>query len=224
MPRGDRNRQQEADALTVPATPPTPTGAPLRQPTFIPGQNRHPGRPSKLTPVVETKLMTALRAGQTIRGAARYAGLSPDTVERWIARGRGRDVNFPPKPEYIRLARLVDENQAHAALLVTGNLVARSRVDTRAAEVWLRGPANPERAEWLDDELPPPPPTGDTNVSIDAREQTVIVIPAGEVPDTVRALLARKRREHPVEPVIMEHKERPLGPSNIRSAGLREDG
>lgn len=164
--------------------------------------------------------MTALRAGNSLADAARYAGLKPDTVEKWRRRGRGV-ANLPPTPEYVAFYRLSEESRAAARVYVVGNLVARTRVDTRAAEVWLRVHGGDE---WRDEDAHVPQPQQQT--FIDAREQTMqmVVLPPEQVPDVVRQLLAQRRTEMPPDPEIVTEEPRPHGPSRARSAGLREDG
>lgn len=43
-------------------------------------------RPSKLTPEREQRLLAAIRAGSTYRAAAAAAGISEDTLARWVKR------------------------------------------------------------------------------------------------------------------------------------------
>lgn len=128
--------------------PATPTGKAERNAVFMPGERRPPGRPSYLQRDVEEKFMTALRARNRITAAARYAGLNPRTAEDWIARGRGLKVGRPAAPDYVRFARMVDENRATARVYVVGNVVARSRVDTAAAKMWLKVHGGPEWRDW----------------------------------------------------------------------------
>jgi alpha-galactosidase/6-phospho-beta-glucosidase family protein len=46
------------------------------------------GRPTKLTPEVQDKIVTALRAGNYQETAARYAGINHDTFYEWMRRGK----------------------------------------------------------------------------------------------------------------------------------------
>jgi hypothetical protein len=45
------------------------------------------GRPTKLTPEVQKKIVDAIRAGNYMETAAAYAGISKDTFYRWLRRG-----------------------------------------------------------------------------------------------------------------------------------------
>ena len=46
-----------------------------------------PGRRSKLTPEVQQRIVSALRAGNYLHVAAEYAGIGKSTLYRWIQRG-----------------------------------------------------------------------------------------------------------------------------------------
>lgn len=45
------------------------------------------GRPSKLTPEVKKRLIDAIKAGNYIEPACRFAGIAPATFYRWMERG-----------------------------------------------------------------------------------------------------------------------------------------
>lgn len=46
-----------------------------------------PGRPTKLTPALQAKVVEAIRAGNYIETAAAYAGVSKVTLYDWMRRG-----------------------------------------------------------------------------------------------------------------------------------------
>jgi hypothetical protein len=48
------------------------------------------GRPTKLTPQVQEKIVSAMRAGNYFVAACRYAGISDGTGRKWMAWGDGR--------------------------------------------------------------------------------------------------------------------------------------
>lgn len=200
---------------TLSIVPPATFSEALRQPTFVPGERRPPGRPSYLQADVEGKIMTALRAGNSIADSARYAGLKPNTVEGWIKRGRGQLTDRNATPDYQRFARMVDENRATARVYVVGNLVARSRTDTRAAELWLRVHGGPE---WRDSAPAEVVPT------IEARSKNVVVIPQGQLSEIVHGLLEQHRAAYVDPPIIEELDDKSDGLSASARAGLREDG
>lgn len=51
-------------------------------------KKKHPGgRPTKLTPELQDRIVQAIRAGAYIETAAAYAGVSKDTLYQWLKRG-----------------------------------------------------------------------------------------------------------------------------------------
>ena len=46
------------------------------------------GRPSKFTPEVRNRILTAIRNGNTYEASAHYGGVSYDTLREWIKRGQ----------------------------------------------------------------------------------------------------------------------------------------
>jgi hypothetical protein len=173
-----------------------------KEPIYI---GRKPGRPTSLTDENLLRFLTAVRAGNYRSVAARLCGIAPKTVERWVARGRGRDPNYPATPEYVNFVRMLDEAEAAAEALVTSNLVQRSRVDTAAAAMWLRT-RHPER--WGAEPVEATDPTVQTAsvVNIDQRQQVVFLTP-DQYPDLVRGLLAAKRAATPPEPEPVPEEE-----------------
>lgn len=56
------------------------------------------GRPIKLTPEVQEKILNAIRLGNYIETAAAHAGISKDTLYRWLK--LGARYNKPPYREF----------------------------------------------------------------------------------------------------------------------------
>jgi transposase len=52
------------------------------------------GRPTKLTPEVQARILEALEAGSSQEGAANYAGINPDTFYTWMRRGSQGESQF----------------------------------------------------------------------------------------------------------------------------------
>lgn len=93
-----------------------------------------------LDPTVHDTIITAIRAGNFQEQAAQAAGVTPETLSRWIARGRheaGRLADGkPPKPRAARFLRLYqDVSRARAEAEV--GVVAQIRV--AAKEDWRAG-------------------------------------------------------------------------------------
>src|SRR5438046_4172454 len=89
---------------------------------------RSPGRPSRLSPEVLTRLFDALQMGNYRNVAAVYAGISEPTFHRWMA---------DPRPEFREFRAVVEQAEAEAEVTVVANLVETSKRDYRAAIAWL---------------------------------------------------------------------------------------
>jgi len=169
----------------------TPTGQIPIRPTY---SGRKPGRPSLMTPEVTQRFMAVIRSANYRSVAAGACGLSINTVEWWIKRGRGQIPNVSALPEHVEFVRLLEEAEASAEAMIIGNLAARSRVNTQAG-IFLASRRWPQR--WPGDtpeELPPPPPPV---VTIDQSQtnQNVIVVTEGQFGDLIHQLLASQRTE-----------------------------
>lgn len=228
MSRRRRPRSKFERVITAPVAHVPEEGRMPREPVYT---ARRPGRPSLLTPQVEEKYMMALRAGNYPDVAAQMCGLSPKTVERWLARGRGRDKNRPPAPEYIRFARMVDEAVAAAEVVVVGNVFNMSRSKPEAAKFFLRN-RHPER--WLrdrgydGDDLPPAPAPAAGPV-IEHTSTNVVVVPLEAFPEVTRQLLEQKR-ERRTERIASSRDPEPYDEappiahdSRLSRAGLRDE-
>ena len=82
------------------------------------------GRPSKLTPDVEKKLVDAVRAGNSREAAAKVSGISEATFYNWLSQGReakrGRFLEFleaikkaEGEAEQKAMSRIVEAGQKH---------------------------------------------------------------------------------------------------------------
>jgi hypothetical protein len=83
------------------------------------------GRPSKLTPQLEAKIMKALRVGGTRRAAYQYAGIDQSTFERWM----NRNAAFAAQV-------LLAEAEAETGILQDFRRAMRNG-DTAAIRFWL---------------------------------------------------------------------------------------
>jgi transposase len=92
------------------------------------------GRPSSLTDEVERKLCDALRAGNHLEVAARYAGVSRSTLHRWLALADQQ----PADPRLEQFREAVEKAQADAEVHAVG-VVRRSiaQGEWRAALAYL---------------------------------------------------------------------------------------
>jgi hypothetical protein len=118
------------------------------------------GRPSKLTPEMETDLVLLLANGLSIRSAALVAGVSRRSLTRWLADGLRQRV------EKAREARPESTDAMTEARLVVAIARAAALGDWRAG-AWLLSRRWPERwgertepenasfTEWPDGRLTP---------------------------------------------------------------------
>jgi hypothetical protein len=146
------------------------------------------GRPPLLDEKARETLLTAIRAGNRLSVAARFAGVSPNTVDEWLRRGQGLD-DRPPTPRYVRFYEDVTRAKAEAEVWAVAQL-RRGMVDSPSAAIWwLRNTS----AEWRQDLAPPviqPGPV--TNVTI---ESGVVVLTEREVAELARKRLQEQRSE-----------------------------
>ena len=76
---------------------------------------REPGRPSKLTPDVQEKIVQALRLGNHRKHAAAFAGIDETTLRRWMTRGSN-----PTDEPYASFRAEVEETEAKAKVAAMG--------------------------------------------------------------------------------------------------------
>lgn len=109
------------------------------------------GRISKLTPEVSKKICDAVRAGNFVSVAARYAGVSEYTVNDWISRGRGTHAERSSSPMFVRFVHDLDEAQAASEVAAVLHWRAAMPKDWKSAEKWLEV-TKPERWRRVDDQ------------------------------------------------------------------------
>jgi hypothetical protein len=89
---------------------------------------RRPGRPSKLRPDIVGRFLGSVRLGNRRETAARFAGINPATMYRWLK---------DPRPECRTFRELLDRAEAEAEAEVTENLYRMTRTNAQAAIYWL---------------------------------------------------------------------------------------
>lgn len=129
------------------------------------------GRPPLVDSKVRDLLLTAIKAGNRLQVAARYAGLSPTTVEGWMRRGRGLDATRPSQPRYVQFVKDVEEAQAHAEVYAVTQ-VRRAMVDDVRSAIWFLENTS---AEWRQRNVPVLPVTPVSQPSIGPVGQVVII-------------------------------------------------
>lgn len=101
-------------------------------PTNTPKRRR--GAPSKLTPEVTAKICEAARLGLKWASCARYAGVSPSTLEHWRRLGLEQKSG-----QYLRFLRTIEAARAEGEARHAG-VIKRAALggDWKAAETALR--------------------------------------------------------------------------------------
>lgn len=137
------------------------------------------GRPSKLTPDVQARILQAIAAGAYVETAAAYAGISKDSYYEWMARGESASADDPAERPYIEFSDAIKKATAEVEVLALlevqmGGPRWASRgwwLERRFPRKWGRmkredtgdeKPPQPNRRiEWVLGEKPPPPPKKD---------------------------------------------------------------
>lgn len=114
-------------------------------------KGRDVGRPDKLTPELQRRLVEAMRAGVSKEVAARYAGISRSTLHRWLSLA-DVDVRFRELKE--ELERAEAEAEVHAAAILRRAMPD----DWRAAVAFLE---RRHRGRWSKHAPTPARGTGD---------------------------------------------------------------
>lgn len=89
-------------------------------------------RPTKLTPEVQERIVSAIRAGCFAETAAEYAGISASTFYEWMERGRRAEAG------YKEFFEAVQQALAEAEVVHVGRVSkAAHEGDWRASAWWL---------------------------------------------------------------------------------------
>ena len=181
---------------------PLPDPALVAEPSPLVSRPRRRGRHIACPPGQEERFLRLLREGMPRGTAARMCGLSPETVNGWVKRGRGADRRRRPRPEDVAFARLVDQAEAIAEGEITASLVQLSRRSVPAAMKFL-STRYPDR--WgpgaTHTQAEPHPrggsPDGEAEVTVESSPRTndpgVVRIDLASMPPTLRASLESAR-------------------------------
>ena len=108
------------------------------------GQNgmvkRRIGRPSKLTPETQARIVSAVRCGASFKNACVAAGISERTFQRWRQKGEHQGA----KTEYRRFWRDLTQAEQEGQTARLAIIQEAARNDWRAA-AWLLERMDPER-------------------------------------------------------------------------------
>lgn len=86
------------------------------------------GRPSKLTPEVQAKIVEAIRGGNYREVAAEWAGIGERTFQTWMA---------GQKPAHLEFQRAVIEAERAAEIRAVALIMKAAANDPKHAEWWL---------------------------------------------------------------------------------------
>ena len=98
------------------------------------------GRPTKLTPEVQDKIVSAVRAGSYLETAAAYAGIDKATLHRWLKRGARAVLVLPPDPAeaaFVDFCDSLTRALAQSEVAEVTAITKASKIDWRAAAFLL---------------------------------------------------------------------------------------
>jgi len=113
----------------------------MEGPDPLEGRHAPVGRPTKLTPEVSEKIVTALRGGNYREVACRYAGISYQTFRTWLKRAEEQQA----PPEYLEFAAAVEKAEADAEVADIALIRRAAQDGSWTAAAWVRERKNPER-------------------------------------------------------------------------------
>ncbi len=102
--------------------------------------DKSPGRPTKLTPEVQEKLLQALSVGSPRAHAAAYAGVDDSTLRRWLVRGRKEDEG-----PYAEFRQVVLEAESRAQMAAMACVTKAVREGDWKAAAWMLERRRPEQ-------------------------------------------------------------------------------
>lgn len=100
------------------------------------------GRPTKLTPELQERIVQAVRAGNHFEAAARSAGIAQSTFYRWLERGAEED-DGAYSDFRAALRRAEAESEVHAVAVIRKAMTddwraALALIERRYPERWRR--------------------------------------------------------------------------------------
>jgi hypothetical protein len=90
------------------------------------------GRPTKLTPELQTALIKALSSGAFIEAACEYVGIAPATYYSWIAKANAENA----EPEYVEFMEAVKGARAAVTLRMAGRVLEAADDGSWQAGAW----------------------------------------------------------------------------------------
>jgi len=91
------------------------------------------GRPTKLTPETQKKIVAAIQAGCYMETAAAFAGIDRATLHRWLKRGRRADPEAEDEGIYRDFCAVIARALAQSEVADVTVLSLAAKADWRAA-------------------------------------------------------------------------------------------
>lgn len=134
------------------------------------------GRPTKFTPEVTSKILTAIRAGNYIETAAAWAGVNKQTIYDWLRQGAAQE-----KGPFRDFSDSVGEALAHAEVADLQNVAEAAKKGNWQAAAWRLERRNPSR--WGRKDRTPVAPEDEIDYDNLSDEELEHVIATGRLPD-----------------------------------------
>lgn len=108
----------------------------------IPSTKKKMGRPTKLTPEMQGRIVDAIRAGNYLDTAAAYAGINRGTLHDWLKKGRGKNARKP----FSAFVEAVDEAMAVAEVRFVAHIATAAQDPKHwTASAWMLERRHPDR-------------------------------------------------------------------------------
>lgn len=98
------------------------------------------GRPSKLTPETQQKIVQAVASGNYLETAAAYGGITYTTFNNWMNRGESRE-----RKDYIEFFEAVKKAEADAEVLRVARISKAANEGNWQADAWYLERRYPNR-------------------------------------------------------------------------------
>jgi len=105
---------------------------------------RNRGRPTKLTPEIENKLIKFIALGVPLESASKACGLDYTTVREWLSRGKNEHPSRSKTPQFAAFADRYDVAVGECEARLVAKIQSAADSDWKAA-AWLLARRHPDR-------------------------------------------------------------------------------
>lgn len=134
------------------------------------------GRPTKFTPEVTSKILSAIRGGNYIETAAAWAGVNKQTIYDWLRQGAAATTG-----PFREFSDAVGEALAHAEIVDLQNVAEAAKKGNWQAAAWRLERRNPSR--WGRKDRVPVAPEDEINYDDLTDEELDHIIATGHLPN-----------------------------------------